>query len=149
MACRALGFMASVENVVRFKTGYFPAGDRSQEIVLDDMLCTGNESGLLECPSNHPAPRIHDCQHSEDVGLRCLKPGQVPPWIMDVEFSDPPGGNGLYDEGETLYVTLVWSEAVTVSTPPGGLPRRCGQIAPASPNMPAAPAPGARCSGTQ
>ena len=46
----------------------------------------------------------------------------MPPWIMDVEFSDPPGGNGLYDEGETLYVTLVWSEAVTVSTPPGGLP---------------------------
>ena len=122
VACRALGFMASVKDVERFKTGYFPAGDRSQEIVLDDMLCTGNESGLLECPSNHPAPRIHDCRHSEDVGLRCLKPGQAPPWIMDVEFSDPPGGNGLYDEGETLYVTLVWSEAVTVSTPPGGLP---------------------------
>ena len=55
------------------------------------------------------------------MGLRCLKVGQSPPWIVDVEFSDPPGGNGAYDVGETLEATLVWSEPVTISTPSGGL----------------------------
>ena len=106
----------------RYRTAYFPPGTQDQQIVLDDLLCKGNESGLLECPSNHPEPGIHNCLHSEDVGLRCLKAGEVAPWIIDVEFGDPPGGNGTYDAGETLDVTLVWSEAVTVTTPSGGLP---------------------------
>ena len=79
-------------------------------------------------PSKHPQPRIHNCRHSEDVGLRCLKPGQAPPWVVDIEFGDPPGGNGAYDVGETLDVTLVWSEPVTVSItvgrpPPEGVDR--------------------------
>ena len=122
VACRALGFVASVEDADRYRTAYFGPGSEGQEIVLDDLNCRGDESGLLECPSNHPAPRVHNCKHKEDVGLRCLKPGQSPPWIIDIEFGDPPGGNGLYDGGETLEVTLVWSEPVTVSTPSGGLP---------------------------
>ena len=122
VACRALGFIASVEDSGRYIAAYFGSGAEDQEIVLDDLLCNGDESGLMECPSKHPQPRIHNCRHSEDAGLRCLKPGQAPPWVVDIEFGDPPGGNGAYDEGETLEVTLVWSEPVTVSTPSGGLP---------------------------
>ena len=122
VACRALGFIASVEDSGRYIAAYFGAGAEDQEIVLDDLNCNGDESGLLECPSKHPQPRIHNCRHSEDVGLRCLKPGQAPPWVVDIEFGDPPGGNGAYDAGETLDVTLVWSEPVTVSSPSGGLP---------------------------
>ena len=122
VACRALGFIASVEDAGRYTDAYFGPGADDQEIVLDDLLCNGDESGLLECASTHPKPRIHNCLHSEDVGLRCLKPGQAPPWVVDIEFGDPPGGNGAYDEGETLEVTLVWSEPVTVSSPSGGLP---------------------------
>ena len=122
VACRALGFIASVEDSGRYIAAYFGAGAEDQEIVLDDLNCNGDESGLLECPSKHPQPRIHNCRHSEDVGLRCLKPGQAPPWVVDIEFGDPPGGNGAYDAGETLEVTLVWSEPVTVSSPSGGLP---------------------------
>ena len=122
VACRALGFVASVEDADRYRAAYFGPGSEDQEIVLDDLNCRGDESGLLECPSNHPAPRVHNCKHKEDVGLRCLKPGQSPPWIIDIEFGEPPGGNGSYDGGETLEVTLVWSEPVTISTPSGGLP---------------------------
>ena len=121
VACRALGFVASVEDYNRYRTAYFGPGTEEQEIVLDDLFCTGNESRLLECPSNHPGPGIHNCRHSEDVSLRCLKVGESPPWIIDVEFSGPPGGNGVYDAGETIEATLVWSEPVTVSTPSGGL----------------------------
>ena len=121
VACRALGFVASVEDYNRYRTAYFAPGTEEQEIVLDDLNCNGDESGLLECPSGQPGPGFHNCRHSEDVGLRCLKVGQSPPWIVDVEFSDPPGGNGTYDAGETLEATLVWSEPVTISTPSGGL----------------------------
>ena len=121
VACRALGFVASVEDFNRYRTAYFAPGTEEQEIVLDDLNCNGDESGLLECPSGQPGPGFHNCRHSEDVGLRCLKVGQSPPWIVDVEFSDPPGGNGTYDAGETLEATLVWSEPVTISTPSGGL----------------------------
>ena len=121
VACRALGFVASVEDYNRYRTAYFGPGTAEQEIVLDDLNCNGDESGLLECPSGQPGPGFHNCRHSEDVGLRCLKVGQSPPWIIDVEFSDPAGGNDLYDAGETLEATLVWSEPVTVSTPSGGL----------------------------
>ena len=121
VACRALGFVVAVEDYNRYRTAYFGPGTEEQEIVLDDLNCNGDESGLLECPSGHPEPGIHNCRHSEDVGLRCLKVGQSPPWIVDVEFSDPPGGNGTYDVGETLEATLVWSEPVTISTPSGSL----------------------------
>ena len=121
VACRALGFVASVEDFNRYRTAYFAPGTEEQEIVLDDLNCNGDESGLLECPSGQPGPGFHNCRHSEDVGLRCLKVGQSPPWIVDVEFSDQPGGNGTYDAGETLEATLVWSEPVTISTPSGGL----------------------------
>ena len=67
VACRALGFAASVEDYNRFRTAYFGPGSADQAIVLDDLLCTGNESGLLECPSLHPRPGISNCRHSEDV----------------------------------------------------------------------------------
>ena len=91
VACRALGFVAAVEDMDRYRTAYFPPGTQDQQIVLDDLLCKGNESGLLECPSKHPEPGIHNCLHSEDVGLRCLKAGEVAPWIIDVEFGDSAG----------------------------------------------------------
>ena len=121
VACRALGFAASVEDYNRFRTAYFGPGSADQAIVLDDLLCTGNESGLLECRSGHPQPGISNCRHSEDVSLRCLK--HLPTRIMHIAFNAPPGGNGSYDVGETVEVTLVWNEAVTVSTPePGWVP---------------------------
>ena len=52
--------------------------------------------------------------------LRCLKNNG--PYIVDMEFSDPPGGDGSYDAGETVEVTLVWSEEVTVTSTPNRHP---------------------------
>ena len=122
VACRALGFIGgTVEDWGRFKTGYFPQGSVDQAIVLDDVHCSGSETNLLDCPSSQPRPGVHNCRHFEDVGLRCLNPGEAPPFIIEVEVSVPPGGNNLYDAGETLEVTLVWNEAVTISTPTDGL----------------------------
>ena len=40
-------------------------------ILLDDVLCIGNESSLLEC--RHNGIGVHDCIHFEDVVVGCLR----------------------------------------------------------------------------
>ena len=40
-------------------------------IVLDDLDCSGSESSLFDCPSDSPV-LVHNCDHSEDAGVRCL-----------------------------------------------------------------------------
>ena len=44
-------------------------GDESVTIWLDDVSCTGTESGLSEC--SHRGWGSHNCGHNEDVGCRC------------------------------------------------------------------------------
>ena len=44
-------------------------GDDSVTIWLDDVSCTGTESGLSEC--SHRGWGSHNCDHNEDVGCRC------------------------------------------------------------------------------
>ena len=39
-------------------------------ILLDNVQCTGSESTLSQCP--HIGIGTHDCDHFEDVGVRCL-----------------------------------------------------------------------------
>ena len=39
-------------------------------IFLDNLGCTGTESRLIQCP--HNGVNVHNCQHFEDVGVRCL-----------------------------------------------------------------------------
>lgn len=45
-------------------------GEGSGQIFLDDVKCTGNESTLLSCPQLSLTLQ-HNCDHSEDVGVRC------------------------------------------------------------------------------
>ena len=46
VACRQLGFVGgSVDDWNRFRSAYFPPGTRDQAIVLDNVKCTGRESG--------------------------------------------------------------------------------------------------------
>ena len=44
-------------------------GNGSGDILLDDVVCRGTESSLLECRIN-PIGQ-HNCDHSEDAGVRC------------------------------------------------------------------------------
>ena len=44
-------------------------GSGSGSIILDNVLCRGSESSLLECNTN-PIGQ-HNCDHSEDAGVRC------------------------------------------------------------------------------
>ena len=38
--------------------------------MLDDLQCTGTEASLFDCP--HSGVNIHNCDHSEDAGVRCM-----------------------------------------------------------------------------
>ena len=44
----------------------------SGSIHLDDLNCTGHESRLIDCP--HSGIGVHNCVHSEDAGVRCIRP---------------------------------------------------------------------------
>ena len=39
------------------------------QIVLDDLRCTGSELKLIYCP--HNGLGNHNCDHSDDAGVRC------------------------------------------------------------------------------
>ena len=112
VSCRQLGFVGgSVEDWDRFRNSFFPPGTSDQAIVLDDVRCTGGQSALAEC--RHRGWGVHNCKHAEDVGIRCIQNSEGP-YITNMEISAPPGANGKYDVGETVTVTVTWSEAVNV-----------------------------------
>ena len=114
VACRQLGFVGgAADDWDLFRNSLFPPGARGQTIAMDDLKCRGSESELAEC--GHRGWKVHNCEHSEDVGLRCVRNSEGP-YVTGMEISGAPGGNHRYDVGETVTVTVVWSEAVNVDT---------------------------------
>ena len=45
---------------------YFGQGDG--QIQIDNVMCTGTETRLQDCP----LLRTHNCAHSEDAGVECI-----------------------------------------------------------------------------
>ena len=54
-------------DAIAFDEAYF--GEGTGSIWLDDVSCFGTETSLLSC--FHNAIRDHNCDHSEDAGVRC------------------------------------------------------------------------------
>ena len=54
-------------DVVVLRRSYFGSG--SGAIYLDSVVCNGSERTLQHCTANPIG--IHDCDHSEDAGVRC------------------------------------------------------------------------------
>ena len=44
-------------------------GEGEGEIYIENVQCVGSESSLTDCPASEVG--VHDCSHSEDVGVSC------------------------------------------------------------------------------
>ena len=65
VVCRSLGNGGGAEAV--YSGAYF--GQGTGDILLDDLLCSGQESNIFDCV--HSGVGVHDCTHAQDAGLRC------------------------------------------------------------------------------
>lgn len=65
VVCNQLGHPTT--SVTAHLSAYYGAG--SDPIYLDNVVCTGSEATLISCISNPIAS--HNCDHSEDAGVRC------------------------------------------------------------------------------
>lgn len=67
VVCRQLGFIGVISlagSILNFGVGEGP-------IWLDDVECTGSEDSILNC--SHRGFGVHNCDHTEDVGIICGK----------------------------------------------------------------------------
>ena len=125
VACRALGFERSEPYAGRFRSSRFGAG--AGPVWLDDMLCRGNEASLLDCPlasgrTARDAIGVHNCKSGEIVGVRCMAAGDVTrPYANGRVDITGTGADGYYGPGDTIRVTMSFTETVTVDTA-GGTP---------------------------
>jgi len=63
-----LGANDNPTGATAFRLAFF--GEGTGPIVLDNLLCTGGESRLVDCPANPNF--LLNCDHSQDAGVRCL-----------------------------------------------------------------------------
>ena len=59
-----------------------PFGLGTGPIHLDDLRCTGSEGTLFDCPFT----AIHNCNHFEDAGVRCIPDGQCNRILLAAEY---------------------------------------------------------------
>ena len=53
-------------------------GSGSGAIYLDSVVCNGSEGALLQCTASPIG--VHNCDHSEDAGVRCGGKLTLPMW---------------------------------------------------------------------
>ena len=58
---------------------------------LDDLLCTGSETKLIDCPRNGNDFGEHNCRSSEHAGIVCSITAPDAPWDLEAE----PGGQSM------------------------------------------------------
>lgn len=81
VVCRMLGYMNGGESYIEARYG-----EGSGQVILDDVICTGNESSLAEC--SHRQPFTSNCEHDEDVSVRCFLPNTSTTFEPFVNFTE-------------------------------------------------------------
>ena len=64
VACRSLGHSGASKAPCCARYG-----QGTGQIILDDLVCSGNESSLYSC--NHSGLYTHNCRHREDASAVC------------------------------------------------------------------------------
>ncbi|XP_063963722.1 deleted in malignant brain tumors 1 protein-like [Lytechinus pictus] len=62
VVCRMLGYSNVSSPLTSFGPGF-------GNIVLDEVSCEGTEANISSCV--HSRYEVHDCEHNQDVGIRC------------------------------------------------------------------------------
>ena len=75
VACRQLGYKREDSPTARFERSFFGAG--TGPFMLDDMMCEGTETQLLDClvfngPVASERIGVHNCRKDRVQGIRCL-----------------------------------------------------------------------------
>ncbi|XP_065913515.1 uncharacterized protein [Dysidea avara] len=93
VACRELGY--TTDGAIPFYGAEF--GEGTGPILLDDLMCLGNETTLFNCLRS----AVHNCEHFEDVGVFC-SPVRYDGCFggRNTQFCDCACYNGLFS-GET------------------------------------------------
>ncbi len=52
-----------------------PDSEESVPIHLDNLVCSGDERGIVDCA--HNGIGLHNCDHTEDTGIICCKDSSV------------------------------------------------------------------------
>ena len=86
IVCKTLGYYNSEPIGGRFLKSNF--GGRLP-ILLDDLVCAGNESNIVDCPVAdggiaRNAIGVHNCAVSESVGVRCLTEGEFRQHVEEI-----------------------------------------------------------------
>ena len=68
VVCKSLGYPSALSENPQPTFG--PGSDMAS-IILDDLVCTGEESNIAYC--GHNGYGKHNCDHSEDAGVICEK----------------------------------------------------------------------------
>ena len=88
--CKTQGYYNSELIGGRFLRSYF--GGRLP-ILLDDLLCVGNESNILDCPVAgggiaRNSIGDHNCKVTESVGVRCLTEAEYRQHVEEIPVDD-------------------------------------------------------------
>ena len=70
VVCRMLGYQSAANY-----SCCAAFGEGSGAILLDDVECDGSEANIGHCLRSDY--EVHDCSHSEDVGVSCVDYGTV------------------------------------------------------------------------
>ena len=64
----------------------FGFGSNSQEIWLDNVICTSFESRIVDC--SHNTIGNNNCDHFQDVMISCINPITDPTFATDSDASE-------------------------------------------------------------
>ena len=126
VVCKALSYHNSEPIGGRFLQSNFGSG--TLDFLLDDLLCAGNESSLLDCPVANKTGTAGDhigannCRADEAVGVRCLTEAEYTQHVTEVEDDDNSDSPMLSVGDVTVYETpgTKMDFVVTLSGTPTG-----------------------------